>query len=156
MDMFEEARTISGMRAMCALTQSEIAQKMGVSQSYVANKIRLLHFSDKIQKRILSAGLSERHARALLRLKSDALVCEAIEKIEKMRLSVSETEALVDEMTLSYRVSKLCSVSTTDGINAFEDIITESIKNLAAHGVKVTKSRDFYKNKLLLTLSIEK
>ena len=68
MNMFEEARTISGMIQMLGMTQSEVAKKLGTSQSYVGNKVRLLNLSEGIQKKILDLGLSERHARALLRL----------------------------------------------------------------------------------------
>lgn len=156
MNMFEEARALSGMLTMCSLTQSEIAKKMGVSQSYVANKVRLLNFSEEVQQEILQAQLTERHARVLLKLKDDALIREAIEKIKAMRLSVAQTEALVDNMTVFNMAKNLGGLSAHESICAFEDIIAESIKNLAVCGVKVEKSRDFYKNKMFLTLSIEK
>ena len=59
MDMFEEARGLRTMIKMCNMTQNEIAEKMGVSQSYVANKLRLLNFSDEAQKSIIDAKLTE-------------------------------------------------------------------------------------------------
>ena len=68
MDMFDEARAIRSTMELCHLTQSELARQLGVSQSYVANKLRLLKFSEKMAEKIRAAGLSERHARALLRL----------------------------------------------------------------------------------------
>ena len=155
MNMFDEARAISGMLTMCSLTQNEIAKKMGVSQSYIANKVRLLNFSNEIQKKILDAGLTERHARLLLKLKEDSLILEAIEKIKTMRLSVMETEALIDNMTVFNMAKKLKNRFSHEGINAFEDIISESVKNLASCGVKVRTKTDFYKNKRYVTVCIE-
>ena len=68
MDMFDEARAIRSTMELCHLTQGELARQLGVSQSYVANKLRLLKFSQKMTEKIRSSGISERHARALLRL----------------------------------------------------------------------------------------
>ena len=68
MDMFDEAKAIRSTMELCHLTQGELARQLGVSQSYVANKLRLLKFSQKMTEKIRSSGISERHARALLRL----------------------------------------------------------------------------------------
>ena len=155
MNMFDEARTIAGMRTMCALTQSEIARKMGVSQSYVANKVRLLNFSDEIQRKILDAGLTERHARVLLRLKSDKLIKEAIDKIQTMQLSVYETDVLIDNMIVSDMAGKVGGRSAHEGICAFLDVLSESVKNLQSCGVKVRTKTDYYKNKRYVTLVID-
>ena len=73
MNMFEEASALEGTIKMCKLTQSDIAKKLGVSQSYIANKLRLLSFSESMKAEILSSGLTERHARAVLRLKGEEL-----------------------------------------------------------------------------------
>ena len=61
MNMFDEARSMHGMIQMCKMTQSELAQKLGVSQSYVANKLRLLKFGEEMQKKITDSAISERH-----------------------------------------------------------------------------------------------
>ncbi len=153
--MFEEAHALCGMISMCSATQSEVAKKIGVSQSYVANKIRLLTFSDKIQKLITEKGLSERHARTLLRLKNDEEITEAIEKIRIMDLTVAETESLVDGMLLKSMPRNILNSGVHERISFFEDIIDESVKNLRGCGVKVRTSRDFYGNKRLITLCIE-
>ena len=100
MNMFEEARALRGMLDMRSLTQAEIAKKLGVSQSYVANKLRLLGFTEKQQDIIIKSRLSERHARLLLKLRSNDLFETAVEKIAKMELSVAASEALIDNMLL--------------------------------------------------------
>ena len=154
MNMFEEAETLAGMLNMCSLTQGEIAKKIGVSQSYVANKLRLLKFSAEIRKAILDAHLTERHARVLLKIKDENIIEAAIEKIKAMNLSVAASEALVDNMLLNAMPKKLSEGSLYDKINKFEEIIEESIKNLKSSGINVKRTVDFSKNKKYITICI--
>ena len=128
MNMFEEARALRGMISMCALTQSEIAKKMGVSQSYVANKIRLLNFSEYIQMLILDASLSERHARVLLKIKNEGLQRTAIEKIKSMKLNVAASEALVDNMVLDELSNDIKALPRREQVLKFEDVVAEGVK----------------------------
>ena len=154
MNMFEEALALRGMLDMCALTQSEIAKKIGVSQSYVANKLRLLKFPENIRKEILDAELTERHARILLKLKDEAQIKTAIEKIKAMSLGVSASEALVESTVLEEMPKSLAQGSLYDKINKFEEIIEESVKNLKRSGITVKSTVDFSKNKKYITICI--
>ena len=153
--MFEEARALKGMISMCSLTQSEIAKKMGVSQSYVANKIRLLNFSDYIQMLILDASLSERHARVLLKIKGEGLQRTAIEKIKAMRLNVAASEALIDNMVLDELSCGIKKSPAIEQVEKFEDVISEGVKTLLASGFRVTKSSDRIGKKRYITVTIE-
>ena len=155
MNMFEQARTIKGMIAMCSLTQSEIAQRMGVSQSYVANKIRLLNFSLGMQEKILESGISERHARSLLRLAGTDMEEAALEKIKSMKLTVAQTEALVDNMQLDNISSSVALGGTREKIERLEEIISAGVKNLAACGIKVKKKTEYYSKMRYITVSID-
>lgn len=155
MNMFDEARALRAMISMCSATQREIAKKLEVSQSYVANKLRLLSFSENVQSKILSAGLSERHARALLRLSLEKDILIAIEKIKAMNLSVAATEALVDTMLIEDKVKRLPIEEAHDRLASFDAILDESVAWLTATGIKVRKSTDFFGNKRYITLSIE-
>ena len=87
--MFEEARGISRLIRRYGLTQEQAAQRLGKSQSGVANKLRLLRLTEDEQEWIEKAGLSERHARALLRIENEATRREATinKAIDTMRLS---------------------------------------------------------------------
>ena len=67
----------------------------GKAQSTVANKLRLLTFSEPLRRRMLDAGLTERHARALLKLPDEITVAAALEHIVRERLNVGETERYV-------------------------------------------------------------
>jgi ParB family chromosome partitioning protein len=98
MNMFEEALALNGTIKMCALTQGQIAKRLGVSQSYIANKLRLLNFSPRMQEKILEYGLCERQARALLRIRDERLAEGALCEMAKKNMTVSESEALVDAL----------------------------------------------------------
>lgn len=156
MNMFEEARALRGMLDMCSLTQSEIAKKIGVSQSYVANKLRLLSFTKKEEEQILNSALSERHARLLLKIKDDGELFEkAITKIKKMNLSVSASEALIDNMRLDNLARTLPDFSDKEQIRRVERLIEEAVKSLASYGIKAKHSYYFTKERKYITISIE-
>ncbi len=93
--MFEEARGISKLIRRYGLTQEQAALKLGKTQSTVANKLRLLRLSSDEQEMIESAGLSERHARALLRIADEKIRREVLSRIIADNLNVIQTEQLV-------------------------------------------------------------
>ena len=155
MNMFDEARALRTMINMCSLTQGEIAKRMGVSQSYVANKIRLLNFSEYMQLLILEAHLTERHARLLLRIKDEELTRLAIDKIKTMKLNVRASEALIDGLILDKMPEKIVKSSARDAIHRVEEIICEAVKNLMQEGIRATKSIDVFGEKKYITICIE-
>ena len=73
-------------------TQEEIANKLGVSQSSIANKLRLLNLPKQVQDALLFSKISERHARSLLSLNSTDLQLEMLDKIITERMTVKQTE----------------------------------------------------------------
>ncbi len=95
---FEEAESYRQLMKYYDMTQEEIAARLGKSQSFVANKIRLLKLSPQIVQKIKEAGLSERHARALIRVPDESIQSEVIDQIIKKDLNVKKTEALVEEI----------------------------------------------------------
>ena len=98
MNMFEEARALHGTIKMCALTQGQIAKRLGVSQSYIANKLRLLNFSQRMQEGITECGLCERQARALLRIRDERIMESAMKEMASKKMTVAESEQFVDSL----------------------------------------------------------
>ena len=96
LNFIEEADGYNNLIVDHGLTQQEIAEKMGKSQSTIANKLRLLKLPDDIKKDLIESGLTERHGRALLKLPDDDLKRNILERVIKNELNVSKTEALVD------------------------------------------------------------
>ena len=94
----EEAECYRTLLRRYGLTQEQLAERLGKSQSFIANKIRLLTLPDAVREEAARSGLSERHARALLKLQDGALQLDAIREIRDRGLTVKETERLVERM----------------------------------------------------------
>lgn len=142
MDMFEKARSIRSMLEMGGMTQGKLADILGVSQSYVANKIRLLNFSSTVQKKITEYSLSERHARCILRIDGEERQLEAIEKVHRMNMNVNRCEILVDTMLdedLRHRYDK---INYADRIGHFEASLESSLSLLRQTGIRARARRE--------------
>ena len=105
LNYIEEAEGFSHLISQHGLTQDDLARKLGKNQSTIANKIRLLKLPDKVKKVLVENGLSERHARALLKLDKECkgdLVEENMMKIVSIiirdNLTVQKTEELIEKM----------------------------------------------------------
>ena len=96
LNIFEQAEAFDLLISTFSLTQQEVAKRVSLSQSAVANKIRLLRFTEPERTAILEYSLTERHARALLRLNDSKLRLKFIEIIYKDKLNVSATEQLIE------------------------------------------------------------
>ena len=155
MDMFEEARAMSGTLKLCNITQKELANSMGVSQSYVANKLRLLSFSPYVEKLIKKHGISERHARALLRLESEEDQLEILEKVIARDLTVRECEALVDLRVDSYAPVVIERAEALSRIEVFLDTLKKSLSTLRSLGIEVSDSTSYSGNKMYVTLRFD-
>ena len=97
LNYFEEAVAIQTLITDFRLTQSEVAVQLGMANSTVSNKLRLLKLSSTIQERLLSANLTERHARALLRLQPDIRE-DTLDKIIAEGLNLAQSEALIENI----------------------------------------------------------
>lgn len=97
LDFFEEANGFKRLIEQFGLTQEEAARKVGKTQSAVANKLRLLRLSQQNMELIRCNNLTERHARALLRLNDEADRINVTNYIIEHELNVSRTEECIDE-----------------------------------------------------------
>lgn len=95
---FEEALAIERLISYYGLTQEEAATKLGKAQSTVANKLRLLKFSDAERNLLVRGNITERQARALIRIDSEKDRVRALGEVIINHLGIEQTEALVDEM----------------------------------------------------------
>ena len=95
LNIFEQAQAIEALIDTYGLTQEQVAANLSNSQSYVANKLRLLRFSPSERQLIVENKLTERHARAILRINDPKTRQIVIEKAIRDALNVAETESLV-------------------------------------------------------------
>ena len=149
LNIFEEAYGYKKLIEMHSLTQDEVAKRMSVSQSAVANKLRLLRLGYNEQQLILENGLSERHARALLRIDDPQNRLNILKNIIENRLNVSETETLVENfLTVSDQnntaskehVSELSKRSKTKELNDIIRTIRKRVDNWSEKGEKADMS----------------
>ena len=143
LSIFEEAEAIEALIDIYKLTQEKIAERLSVSQSYIANKLRLLRLSKEERAMILRANLSERHARVLLRIKSDSLREKALEEIISKDLTVSEAEALADKLLGKSAPEQKETVKKSGfkSIDGFYDAINRAISCAESSGVKIKRRK---------------
>ena len=97
----EEAKSFQALLDKGYMTQDELARKMGLSQSAISNKLRLLTLDELVQDAILSEKISERHARTLLKVPSHEKQKELLNKIINERLTVKQLEDEIKNMELT-------------------------------------------------------
>ena len=154
MDMFEHARSIRAMMNIEGMTQKKLADVLGVSQSFVANKLRLLSLGDDVKAKILEYGISERHARCLLRLSSDKDRLLAIEKIHAMNMNITRCEILVDTM-LDEKMRKAMRTENKDeGLYHFERSLESSLSLLREVGIRARSKREEIGDMVYFSISI--
>lgn len=98
LNFLEESQAYYNIMQDHGYTQQELANTLGKSQSTIANKLRVLKLSPTVQKLLVENNLTERHARALLKLPSEAYQIKALEKIIKQELNVKRTEQIIEQM----------------------------------------------------------
>ena len=94
---FEEALAIEKLITVYGLTQESAAERLGKAQSTVANKLRLLRFTDAERTLLINGNLSERQARALIRISEPHIRITVLEKIIAGKLNLDQTEKLVND-----------------------------------------------------------
>lgn len=140
LNMFEQAEAIESLIDSYGLTQEQIATKLSNSQSFVANKLRLLRYNSQERDLFLRNGLTERHARALLRVLDTDLRAKLLEKVINEHLNVSSTESLV-EHHLNENVSEPRGERTYKSINSFYSAINRAIDTIKNSGIEIKSRR---------------
>lgn len=159
LNMFEEARGISRLIRKFDITQEEAAIRLGKKQSTVANKLRLLKLSLEEQDWIIQAGLSERHARALLRLESEELRREMLSRIVTEGLSAKETEdevvKLMYRATIDSKPKQERKLIVKD-VRIFANTINKAIDTMRLSGINAISKRQETEDYIEYTVKIPK
>ena len=157
--MFEEARGVSRLIRRYGLTQQEAAVKLGKTQSTIANKLRLLRLTYEEQEWIENAGLSERHARALLKLGDEGARREALSKIISESLNVQQSENLINLMlNSSPKNNKKQGTSTAmiKDVRIFVNTINKAIDTMRLAGIDAQSDKTDTDNFIEYTIRIPK
>lgn len=157
--MFEEARGISKLIRRYGLTQEQAARRLGKTQSTVANKLRLLKLSSEEQEWIERSGLSERHARSLLKLDDENLRREALSRIISDGLNVSQSEQLINLILSKNPGEKKkpgSSKAVIKDLRIFLNTINKAIDTMKLAGIDAQSDKTDTENFIEYTIRIPK
>lgn len=138
LNIFEEAMSISRLKDSYCLTQENIAATLSVSQSYVANKLRILKLSENQQKLIIDNNMSERHCRALLRL-PETERDKALGYMIRYKMNVSSAEAYVDRLLLKIKPTERKTKGKLKDLRIFYNTIDRAVNTARDLGVNVSR-----------------
>ena len=161
LDFLEEANGIRQLIRMFGMSQEEAARRLGKSQSAVANKLRLLKLPEDVLETLRERGLSERHARALLRLKDDESRRAALRKIVEKDMTVAAAESYIDALLAPKETDReeggegKRSFVMRD-LRLFLNSVTRSLELMKQGGVAADMERRETPDALILTISIPK
>jgi ParB family chromosome partitioning protein len=160
LDFIEEAEGLSRLISEQGYKQEEVARLVGLSQSAVSNKIRLLKLSPELLRSIRETGLTERHARALLRLEEERERQQVFEQIVKRNLNVASTEELIDSYLLKksqkQKTSENRQVYVLKDVRLFLNTISRSMSIMQQSGIDAHCGRDDTEQEIILTIKIPK
>ena len=154
----EEAGAIAAYLKRTGLTQEEAAEKLGRSSSAVANKLRLLRLSPACAEILLKTGLTERHARALLRLEDESERLDALRRIAAGHMTVAQAEQYIDKRLRALQTTPPRGRRTyiIKDVRLFLNSVDHGLRLIRDAGVAAEGSREETDDAILLTIRIPK
>lgn len=139
LDPFDTARGIKEVIRLWGCTQAEAARRLGLSQPALANKLRLLTLTPAQQQLCAAHHLSERHARAVLRLPENRRTA-ALEKIARDKLSVRQADKLVDGMLAAPKGPSPCrrTIPMVRDVRFFVNTLQHAVDLMTQKGIAAT------------------
>ncbi len=168
LNYIEEAQSYYHLINDHGLTQEEVAQKVGKTQSTIANKLRLLRLSEPVRKKVIDKSLSERHARALLRLPDEELQMEVLDKVIKNKLNVKKTEELIEKTrqklvegnndleNQNNRKKSRARVKSYINFRIYVNTIRNAFEEIKKTGIKATFEQKDHKDYLEIKIRLPK
>lgn len=156
----EEAEAFLSLIAVHGLTQDELAARLGKKQSTIANKIRILKLSPEIRAKLAQHNLTERHARALLKLPDDRMKHKALAEIISKGLNVVKSEELIERMTESENprqvTAEIKNIRVFKDIRIFANTIKKAVDIMKQSGIEAVSSRAENEDFIEYTIKIPK
>ena len=135
MNVFEQAEGIQRLIQVYGLTQEEASNRLGCAQSTVANKLRLLRLTPEQRARILHEGLTERHARALLRLEDEDQRELALNRMIAGKMTVAQADRLVEDL-LAGRVKRRRPTPLVRDVRLFLNTVSHAVDTMRRSGIQ--------------------
>lgn len=155
---FEEAMAIERLLKGFGMTQEEVARKLGKSQSALSNKLRILRLPDEIRYNVTLYGLTERHARALLRLPTTALMEQVIDNIVEQGLTVNATEQFISELLAhpQEKEKKGKTVMIFKDVRIFINTLNHAVSTMRKSGISAKATKNETEKYIEYTVKIDK
>lgn len=151
LDFIDEARGIAALMEAGKLSQEQAAAVLGKSQSAVANKLRILRHSDPVLSALREMNLTERHARALLKLPDEEQKLKALETIGRLSMSVARTEQYIDRLLFEGGGQQ-----TAVNVGQFLSHLSQSLQKIQRSGVALVSKRLETEKEIVVTITISK
>ncbi len=154
----EEAEAIAAYLRQSGSTQEDAAALLGRSPSALANKLRLLRLSPECCRLLTEHGLTERHARALLRLEDEEERLDALRHIVRQQLNVAQTEQYIDRRLAQLQATPPSSrrVFLLKDIRLFLNSLDRGLRLVREAGIGAESRREDTEDAILLTIRIPK
>lgn len=141
LDFFEEAVAIERLMTEYGLSQEEISKKLGKAQSTLSNKLRLLRLSEELRDKISYAGLTERHARALLSLPDNTTRGRVLDIIIERHLTVTESERLISDVLRRKKVKKKPQMRAYKDMRIFINTLNHAVDVIRKAGIEADTAK---------------
>ena len=151
---FEEAVAIERLMKDFGLSQEETAKQLGKAPSTVSNKLRLLSLQSEARNLLCEHGLSERHARALLRLPEDKIL-PVLNKIIERKLNVTQTEAYIEEILSEKQGNRITKTMFSD-VKIFLKTINHAVETMKKAGIKADIKKEEQEESYVYHIKIPK
>lgn len=138
---FEEAQAIEKLIDDFGMSRDEVCKKLGKAPPTISNKLRLLRLPEDIRLKICQENLTERHARALLRLPAESQMQRAMSIIAEKRLSVAETERLVSQIMDNDGRRRQPPVKLFKDVRIFVNTLNHAVDTMRRAGIEADSAK---------------
>ena len=156
LSFFEEAAAIGQLIEHFGMTQTDVAKKLSKSQSALSNKLRLLKLPVDVRYFIEKEGLTERHARALLRLENEKDIWTVLNTVKEKGLNVEKTETLIDSMCNNAEKPKKTIIRAFKDVRIFVNTFNKAIDTMKASGIDAVSEQSETDDYIELKVKIPK
>lgn len=151
----EEAEGYEKLMNQFHITQEAMAARVGKKQSTIANKLRLLRLSAPVRKVLIDAALSERHARALLKLPDDEKRLEALETIVAKNYSVRQTEEYINKLIDGKKEEKRKRMVIVNDVRIYLNSIKQVVDAVKTAGIPVEMEQTLEGDEVIVSVRIK-
>ena len=153
----EEAEGYEKLVSIFHLTQESMAIRVGKKQSTIANKLRLLRLPVSVRNKLHNSDLTERHARALLKLENEETQKAVLQKVLKGKLNVRQTEALVEKALkeAGKQNQKKPRLVIVNDVRIYLNSIKEVMETVKNSGIPASMEQEMDGDDVVVTLRIK-